>query len=637
MNIKSFLLSIVMLLTALAVWGQTTTVQMERDGGVFTVPCKVNGLSMKFIFDTGASTVCISATEALFMLKNGYLDPSDIKGRNYSQVANGDIVEGMTVNLREVEIGGLPLKNVEASVVQSLSAPLLFGQTAIQKLGPIKLDGDKLIIGKVSALNEEQRKKKSSDLNTQAYLANQSGRPEEAIKLYNQANEVYPLAINYDGLCYVYSELGRKEDAIKASERALSLEPSNIQYKYNYAVALYKGEKYEAAQEIFLNFYDEAYYMSRKTGIQKEGIQAMISACNFLGDIYQKRGMLGKAVSWFNKGIKESQPQMFGTNIFAYQHLGDIAFDSAQYRKAIELYKIGISETPNDVSNIPYYYKIGKSYAHLGNDSSFVFFQAATKIYQHDSENLVGMDYVFPSGLHLYDYSMESFLELGRWKFQRFKDSNYEEKNIGVLVDSCYSKVYNEGYGIRNGKKGAFQEDDFAKWLSSSIYVGDSSAIRKSLQYLGAYYPKNINFLYIMTVMTSDDSKETMAKHETMYKAILNHFDKFYLENRSEILNNLAWAQCCSGNYRSAEVNASQAIDLDSNDPNKWATYGEALFYQGKYKQCIEAMTKSIDLTVNQDDAGKWLKGAYNLRGQSYLKTGKQTKGEKDIERSDQL
>ena len=49
-----------------------TIVEMSKEGGVYTVPCKVNGLPLKFIFDTGASDVSISLTEAIFMLKNGY-------------------------------------------------------------------------------------------------------------------------------------------------------------------------------------------------------------------------------------------------------------------------------------------------------------------------------------------------------------------------------------------------------------------------------------------------------------------------------------------------------------------------------------------------------------------------------------
>lgn len=42
-----------------------TVIQMKRQGGVSIIPCKVNGLQLSFIFDTGASDVTISLTEAL--------------------------------------------------------------------------------------------------------------------------------------------------------------------------------------------------------------------------------------------------------------------------------------------------------------------------------------------------------------------------------------------------------------------------------------------------------------------------------------------------------------------------------------------------------------------------------------------
>ena len=64
---------ILLLLFQLSFTGQSQTViKMKKEGGVSIIPCKVNGLNLNFIFDTGASDVSISLTEANFMLKNGY-------------------------------------------------------------------------------------------------------------------------------------------------------------------------------------------------------------------------------------------------------------------------------------------------------------------------------------------------------------------------------------------------------------------------------------------------------------------------------------------------------------------------------------------------------------------------------------
>jgi clan AA aspartic protease (TIGR02281 family) len=127
-----------------------TTIEMEKKNGVYYVPCLVNGLKLKFIFDTGASDVSISLSEAAFMLKNGYLDKEDIKGKEYYSIASGEIAEGTKVTIKQLEIGGKTLFNVEASIVHTLSAPLLLGQSALQKFGSFSIDysTNSLIIGK---------------------------------------------------------------------------------------------------------------------------------------------------------------------------------------------------------------------------------------------------------------------------------------------------------------------------------------------------------------------------------------------------------------------------------------------------------------------------------------------------------
>lgn len=123
-----------------------TKIMMQKEGGIYTVPCKVNGLSLKFIFDTGASNVTISLTEALFMIKNGHLSKDDIYGSSYAKLANGDITENTEIVLREIVVADLKLYNVRASIVHELGAPLLLGQTAIAKLGKIQLDGNELTV-----------------------------------------------------------------------------------------------------------------------------------------------------------------------------------------------------------------------------------------------------------------------------------------------------------------------------------------------------------------------------------------------------------------------------------------------------------------------------------------------------------
>ena len=115
-------------------------IPLKKSGGVYTVSCKVNGLALSFIFDTGASDVLISIVEAAYMLKHGYLSKNDILGSQYYSTASGDIMEGTTIIIKELEFEGIVLRNIKASVSSSIDAPLLLGQSALSKLGKIQID-----------------------------------------------------------------------------------------------------------------------------------------------------------------------------------------------------------------------------------------------------------------------------------------------------------------------------------------------------------------------------------------------------------------------------------------------------------------------------------------------------------------
>lgn len=120
----------------------------KQPGGTFEIPCAVNGLELNMIFDTGASNVTISSVEANFMLKNGLLSSKDIKGKAHYLTASGDIHEGTVITIREVRVGDAVLKNIDASVVKNQRAPLLLGQSVLEKFGSITIDNvsNKLII-----------------------------------------------------------------------------------------------------------------------------------------------------------------------------------------------------------------------------------------------------------------------------------------------------------------------------------------------------------------------------------------------------------------------------------------------------------------------------------------------------------
>ena len=121
-------------------------VPFTRHGGVTQVKCSVNSLPLHFIFDTGAADVTISRVEATFMFKNEYLSSSDVIGKARYMDANGDISVGTVLNIKKITFGGLELENVRASVVESNNAPLLLGQSVLNRLGKIEIDYDRSVL-----------------------------------------------------------------------------------------------------------------------------------------------------------------------------------------------------------------------------------------------------------------------------------------------------------------------------------------------------------------------------------------------------------------------------------------------------------------------------------------------------------
>lgn len=121
-------------------------IPFTQESGVCKVKCAINGLPLHFIFDTGATDVSISSVEATFMAKNDFLSSSDIIGKQNYQTADGNIMEGTVINLKDVKLGSLHLNNIKASVVRNQAAPLLLGQSVLSKLGKIEIDNTKKVL-----------------------------------------------------------------------------------------------------------------------------------------------------------------------------------------------------------------------------------------------------------------------------------------------------------------------------------------------------------------------------------------------------------------------------------------------------------------------------------------------------------
>lgn len=122
-------------------------IMMKLDeSGIFTLPCSVNGMELRFIFDTGAADIHLSSEVIDSMMHQGKIRKEDFLGQNKTILADGTEVETNLVNLHEVKIGNTILCNVAACVSSNPKASLLLGQGALSRLGRYTIDGDQLII-----------------------------------------------------------------------------------------------------------------------------------------------------------------------------------------------------------------------------------------------------------------------------------------------------------------------------------------------------------------------------------------------------------------------------------------------------------------------------------------------------------
>lgn len=131
-------------------------IPFTKENGVYKVQCKINGLPLHFVFDTGAADVTLSLVEANFMMKNGFLTGNDVVGSQRYMDANGDVTVGTVINIKEVSFGDCVLNNVRASVVRNQRAPLLLGQSVLGRLGKIEIDNSGRLL-KITHLDTKKR------------------------------------------------------------------------------------------------------------------------------------------------------------------------------------------------------------------------------------------------------------------------------------------------------------------------------------------------------------------------------------------------------------------------------------------------------------------------------------------------
>lgn len=370
------ILSFLLLFIFLTAQSQTV-VEMRKENGIYTIPCKVNGLKLRFIFDTGASNVSMSLSEILFMLKNDYISKEDIFGVSEAQLANGDIVENTEVLLREIEIGGIILKDVKASIIHELQAPLLLGQSAIEKLGPYQIDGSKLIInnGTSNTINDIDYNKlvKSNKEDLKQYLFKSTMKPANGtvteikdgvkIKEFTLTNGVYNgnskkwgsngvLTVDYnykngkkEGVCkrwwsdgtlwseYIYKSGIRTKG--KSYHKNGTLKEEYINYQTEYKKFIW----YKSGRKEHESYIKNGVFITPTKGYYDNYSSSLKYECSFLCNYYTNTvhefgatGVMGY-VGWLAELNNEKDKKRFSNETFYHPQFNSSLNSNYEYKK----------------------------------------------------------------------------------------------------------------------------------------------------------------------------------------------------------------------------------------------------------------------------------------------------------------
>lgn len=594
-------------------------IQMEKEGNLFYIPGRVNGLNLKFVFDTGASEVCISLSEAIFMIKNGYLSEQDVVGSSYSQIANGEIVENTNIILREVEVGGIKLQNVSASISHTLQAPLLFGQSAIQKLGPIQIDGNKLIIANGKNFDSE---KEAWALYHEAFQAVEAMQYDKAIDLsikgIELTTDVELRAALYDNLASAYHKSGQHQEAINSCYKGLAEDFTNAQLQYNLGTYLYEAEQYEQAE----NAFNKLLNLGNTTAVDKD---LLSGGYGYLGMIQSKNSQYAPAESSFKKAI-ELAPNKHAIGLQAfYNELAEIYLKQNKYTEAISAFEDVISLQPNKLN--ARYHKLAYCYKNTNQTDKAIYnFEKYLELFNSYKDLLiemmskpqeVGTENV-EFAKEMFGRSIDAVLWLGRLYY-------YEKHDYTSAIFYTNKIISTLDLG-----EDVFMIGDYS-WLVD-LYQNKNNDIETAQKLLDSglrIYPNNPDILYAKA--SASEPTEDLVP---IYKEIMRQENTYhpFTFDYATVYNDLAWTYYCLGKSEQGLSYAEKSVKMNANHDYSWETLGKIYYEIGKYTECIMAMEKCAEIPNSS-----YLKAAYEFIGKAKIKLGKKKEGKQFLMKSQNL
>ena len=183
------------------------------------------------------------------------------------------------------------------------------------------------------------------------------------------------------------------------------------------------------------------------------------------------------------------------------------------------------------------------------------------------------------------------------------------------------------------GNANNFVPQDYITWFDAVEYAYNPVTKNNKLQEicnLGlTKFPDNPDILYCYTHLKDDKDPK---KLDYLYKILKQEFNYRPISfDFGTIYNNIAWILHLNNQSSKGLPYAENAVKKESSHDYSWETLGEIYYSLGRYQDCIDAMSKCIEIS------GDKYKTAYQLRGKSYRALGKKKEASQDEKTANRL
>lgn len=116
-------------------------VKLSRESGVFFINVNISGIQKRFVLDSGASEISLSAEFEKELIAKKILTKENYIESALYRNANGSVESKRRVILPEIKIGDFIVKNIPASIGSS-NIPLLLGKSFLDKFSKWTIDNN---------------------------------------------------------------------------------------------------------------------------------------------------------------------------------------------------------------------------------------------------------------------------------------------------------------------------------------------------------------------------------------------------------------------------------------------------------------------------------------------------------------